>query len=381
MLRRQLALCGLITLLGSHLAADPPAPVTPPAGNEKYRLDKVQRGDFLRLANVEGRLRPEQVSGLSARISGVVARVMVREGDPVRAGDILLQLDPRVQELDLELARVQLQRARAEFASGEVQMKLAEMNFDRLRRLEAMKSVSEQELIQARTQIEAARARLDEVKAGIAIAELQVRKAQIELEHTRMLAPFEGIVMELRTNVGEQVGPGSERLILLASSSDRLLFRAPVEVNEAKELQVGQVVQVGTIEAKIERILHLPLPGSDSPRPVIEVRLENRKRMFAPFQQLRGTISLGKLEGVLQVPRAALEWQPLPEEVDPSVREAYREYKYRQGSDRPALLTTQVKGVLRPVKVEVLATSSDTVAIKGPVKEGDVIVVGRAGLE
>lgn len=319
-----------------------------------FRLAKVQRGDLVPVLELEGVVRPERLVGLRSRLGGAVEKVHVRDGQAVKAGEVLVQLDDRAARLARDLAAVLVEKARAEMAGAEAQLRGG--------------------------QAEQARARIDEARAGVKLAEISHRKADLDLEATRVVAPFDGVVLEVGVAPGDLVGAAGERLILLASPA-ALVFRAALETPAAEGLRPGQPVKIGEVETKVERIVPVWRDGDEFPRSMLEARVPNPKGEVVSLRKATAQVPLAKLAGVLLVPRAALKWRPLPEEVPAALREAFREFKYQPEPTGRGLVTLLVQGTLRPVEVEVLATSADQAAVKGPVKEGDAVVVGRAGLE
>jgi HlyD family secretion protein len=380
-----------VILIGVLFAALAPGlsarPEEPPKKGEPaaFRLAKVEKGDLVKVLRIDGVLRPEVTASLRPRTGGTVEKLFVREGDAVKEGQVLLQLDARAQELSLEAAKVQMQKIRAEIETADTQRRSAESNHNRLQQLQQKAGpgvVSREEIEQARIQAETARAKVEEAKVGLPLADLAVRKAQLDLEATRLTAPFSGVILEVGTNLGELVVPGGDRVVLLASTPDRLVFRTLLDAREVQEIRAGSPIKIQNIETKVTRVAPSWREGDEYPRVAIEAQVANPMQTLSAFQKVTAEVPLGKLEGVLKVPAAALKWRPLPEEVDPAVREAYREFKYEPVTPTsPGLLTLLVEGRLRPIKVEVLATVGGVAAVKGPLAEGDTIVVGRKGLE
>jgi HlyD family secretion protein len=373
----------LFAALAPGVGARPEEP--PKKGEATFRLAKVEKGDLVKVLRIDGVLRPELTASLRPRTGGTVEKLFVREGDAVKEGQVLLQLDARAQELSLEAAKIQMNKIRAEIETADTQRRAAESNHNRVQQLLQKGGpgvVSREEIEAVRVQAETARAKVEEIKVGLPLADLAVRKAQLDLEATRLTAPFSGVVLEVGANLGELVVPGGDRIVLLASAPDRLVFRTLLDAREVQEIRPGAAIKIQNIETKVNRVAPSWRDGEEFPRVAIEAPVPNPTQTLSAFQKVTAEVPLGKLEGVLKVPAAALKWRPLPEEVDPAVREAYREFKYEPVTPTsPGLLTLLVEGRLRPIKVEVLATVGGVAAVKGPLAEGDTIVVGRKGLE
>jgi RND family efflux transporter MFP subunit len=134
-------------------------------------------------------------SPVAARTSGVVQRVMVREGDPVRQGDLLVQLDTTQAMLHLSRARAALTRAQAQY--------------DQRRVLDAAAA----DLLTPEER--ATRDQVIRAETGLLEAELSVAEREIELELTRVRAPFTGRVADLQAVTGAYLASGAEVLTLV----------------------------------------------------------------------------------------------------------------------------------------------------------------------
>lgn len=213
---------------------------------------------------------------------GRIETIHVREGDAIRKGDILAELDSRtvqqrIAEADarLQLARVQRERlvnaARAETIEvlkadvkiAEVHVQEAESHYTRAKQLAESKSISRQELddnqfksSRAMAQLLAARAKLAEVEAParrddlqiadaqIALAEANLRYEQSVLDQTRLRAPTDGVVLKVHVETGELVGPQDDRALITVTNRDRTRVRAFVEELDSLGVAPGQSAYV-----------------------------------------------------------------------------------------------------------------------------------------
>lgn len=219
---------------------------------------------------------------LRFEITGRLLKVHVVEGDEVERGDVLAQLDAETWEHKLAEAQARLQVARAErerIVNGashesrealrsevrgfEVQVRQAESQLARGKRLVSQNAVAVQEVDdqkyryeRAVAQLQAARARLDELEAPVrkddlsiadskvALAEALVRQEQSLLEKTRLRAPTRGIVLHVPAEVGELVGPADQHELVTLVNRDRTRVRAHIEELDALHVRPGQRAEV-----------------------------------------------------------------------------------------------------------------------------------------
>jgi RND family efflux transporter MFP subunit len=149
-----------------------------------------------------------------------VERFLIDDGQLVKAGDPLVQLDDREY-------RAALDRTRAQLASAVADQGLAESELARGRALRARDFLSVQELDVRRSRLQVARARVAELEAA-------VREAEVSLEYTVLRAPTDGVVLAKLKEAGEIAVPGgfegSGELVRLANLRD---LRAEIDVNES----------------------------------------------------------------------------------------------------------------------------------------------------
>lgn len=139
---------------------------------------------------------------VAAELSGTVAAVHVNEGDRVKAGQLLLELDPRKRQLAVEQADQQVQHANA--ALKEAQLKL-----QRRRNLSAQETISREDLDSAQLAVDLATAAYQQALASAQLA-------QRELADTRIFSPTDGLVDVRAVEVGEPVQVGASLVILQA---------------------------------------------------------------------------------------------------------------------------------------------------------------------
>jgi RND family efflux transporter MFP subunit len=139
---------------------------------------------------------------LAAEISARVTRLAALPGQAVAAGDLLVELDGSEYQIGLESARARLQ-------TSEAALDMAQIRAERARRLAPDNFVSEDQLLEAETNLRLARAERSAAQA-------EVRRAELLLARTRITAPFAGAVTERMVSPGTLAGPGTALLSLVA---------------------------------------------------------------------------------------------------------------------------------------------------------------------
>ena len=199
----------------------------------------VERRTLHETIHLDGVIEAVQQSTVSAQTSGTVQRLPYDVDDSVAAGDLIVELEGSEQRSRLRQAEAGLEEAEAALAD-------ARQRFERIEAVHERGLVSRQEFDQARNTLTAARARVENAKGAVAVAEEQ-------LSYTRVEAPYDGILTQRHVEVGESVSPGQPLLSGLSLEQLRVVVDLPqmyVETarneREAKvTLTDGRVLETG----------------------------------------------------------------------------------------------------------------------------------------
>ncbi len=145
---------------------------------------------------------------ISPQVEGLVVRVHVREGETVKAGQALIEIDPTEHELRLRMAEAKIEAAKADIEIGEASRDLARRGFELLGAAAAL------EKDRAGFELKTAEAELRKRLAMLVIAEAEARMAELQLSRCHILAPVDGKVGSVRVRAGESVSKGEPVLLL-----------------------------------------------------------------------------------------------------------------------------------------------------------------------
>ncbi len=192
-----------------------------------------------------------------ARDAGVIESITVREGDLVRKGDTVVQLDTAETRLDVERAQLELNIAQQE-AKNEVDVRFARKSLEVAeaelqRALDSVKdypkSVSETELDRLKLTAERARLEIEQAEHVLTIAEMTARlkqnafkTAETKLARQTIRAPIDGMVVQLYRHCGEWVEPGQQVARILRM--DRLRVEGFVTAGLLDQIETGSPVEL-----------------------------------------------------------------------------------------------------------------------------------------
>jgi len=228
--------------------------VTPVKSAEADGAVVVKAVPVTTIESVPASVEAAQATLISSRLLARIVAINVRAGDSVNRGDLLLELE----NSDI---RAQVQQAEAIIGATTARLNEASQNLARTRELQASGVMSVADL-------DKAQAIHDALQADLVGAEQAMEEARTALTYTKILAPFDGRVVDRFAEPGDTAQPGTKLLALY----NPLSLRVEAQVREmlALDLEVGQALQVEipslqtTVNAVIEERVPAADPGSRS---------------------------------------------------------------------------------------------------------------------
>ncbi|HZY30274.1 MAG TPA: efflux RND transporter periplasmic adaptor subunit, partial [Candidatus Methylomirabilis sp.] len=290
-----------------------------------------------------------------ALVAGRVVRILVDEGDQVRAGQTLAILDQKEAEAQLNLARANLQAAQARLAQVEagVQMLAAQIqtrisetsatlekaakSFERARSLSVDGAISQEQLDLAKAEHEVANAvyeaalanrdqlhvkrrEVEAVRAAVEQMEAALKLEEVRLSHTVVISPIDGMVTKKHVSAGETVGLGTgpfftlgEPLLTLADLR-QLWIKSTIDEVDSSKVRLGLSALV-TLDAfpgktflgKLVKISPaVSREGQESRTVTIRVVLEETRGLLKLGMSADVQIIVGSLPSVLSLPTEAI---------------------------------------------------------------------------
>lgn len=286
----------LISCLTSACSESPPQASQPQAISVK--LEEIETSTLEESDRFVGSLEARQRVILAPRVEGRIVSIAVSEGDRVKQGQLILQLQQtreqeevnaavsnvniqranlnnseaalKVAEAEVAEAEAEIEQAKADIREQEAELELAKANIQRTKFLveegaeskqildnrtrdlnaaiaqrdalkEALNS-SQKALAAAQARVTAAASDVDREKAGLAQAQAQVGVASQNLEFNRLIAPIDGVVGDILPKVGDYVDTGDE--LTTITQNDALDLNINVPIERASDLEVGLPVEI-----------------------------------------------------------------------------------------------------------------------------------------
>ena len=276
----------LIATLDTAAAQSAAAPVT---------VTEVGIAPIGRELALTGTVTSPRSSRVSSEIAGRVDRMLVEAGDRLAAGDLILVLDPEIEETARARARAAVSLAEEELADARRRLAEAEP-------LAADNTLPETELKNRASEVRRREASLD-------LARAELRRQEVLLARHRVVAPFAGVVARKLTEVGEWVDPGTAVAELVATDGLRVDFQAPQEVFPSVGPDSRIRVEPGStpgewFDGRI--VTAVPVSDPQARTFLLRVTVDGANDRIAPGMSANGRLAVGAgREGVV-LPRDAL---------------------------------------------------------------------------
>ena len=259
----------------------------------------VARRDLVEPLIVRGAVvaMPNQDVKIAALVAGRVDSLSVAEGDWVRSGQVVAEIDPRP-------FADQKRQAAAAVAQATAAVENARLNLERTERLFTRGIAAGKEVEDARSQRAAADAALEQAAAALETADRQ-------LSRTHVTSPIAGQVVKRLVSVGEQVDGTAAEPIVEVANLDHVEIAAAVPAEHLGRVRVGQLADVSSdayagrsFEGEIIAIA--PAVDSATNTALARIRLANPGRLLRIGMFVQAQIGVSERKGVLTVPPSAV---------------------------------------------------------------------------
>jgi HlyD family secretion protein len=373
-------------------------------GGTGVQVAEVKRGEVSSTVRAPGKIQPETEVKLSANVPGEVVRLAVKEGDHVRQGQFLLQLDDTQYRAQVRQSQAALEASRSDLKSAEATFAQSDAVLRRKETLFTQKLVSPEELEAARTQRNGDKARLDAAREDVARQEAAHMAAADNLRKTRFVSPIDGTVTQVNIERGEIVvigtmnNPGT--VILSVADLSRMKVEADVDETDVSSVRLDQTAKV-TVDAlpdtslagKVVEIANSPEISNLGTQEQqtnfeVDVMLDDPPASLRPGMTADVEIRTGTRHDVLYVPIQAVVVRT-QEELDRAARRS--KGKGAKAAAKTAAAdsasekkkTEEIKGVFvmengtaRFRKVRPGIASDTDFEVTGDVKAGEKVITG-----
>ena len=269
-------------------------------------LETVKSSATPDLLDVVGSVRARTSAIISTRIPGSISVLRVREGDRVKKGQILIQLDAQENQATAAGATAGIDEARRGLDEAFSRKKLADATFDRYQNLFKEQAVTRQEFDVKQTEKDIAAQAVARAESRLKQAQEGAKASNAMSDYTRIVAPISGVIASKQADLGATVFPGQPLMTIEDEGSYQLELALPE--SEAAKVKPGSPLQITldsigkSFSAKISEIVPTADPASRTF--VAKITLTQKGLKSGMFG--RGSISLGTSTNGITVPKKAV---------------------------------------------------------------------------
>lgn len=185
-----------------------------------------------------GRLSSSEEAKLSFKTGGIIKKIYVREGQQVRKGQVLAELELDEIRAQTQQAQIGQEQAAITIENAKLALRLAERDYENAKGLYQDSVATLEQLQNAEVQLDNARNQLEAAEKGLGFSQQNVDIAQFNLRYSRIIAPANGVILKQVAEVNELVGPGTP-LFLFSSQDKAQVIRVHVTDKNIIFVQLG----------------------------------------------------------------------------------------------------------------------------------------------
>ncbi|HXI04457.1 MAG TPA: efflux RND transporter periplasmic adaptor subunit [Candidatus Saccharimonadales bacterium] len=290
--------------------------------------DKVKQQDIVSKVTANGKIQAENKVELSALVMGQIVNLAVREGDPVKTGQFLLQIDRNRAVAEEAGSSAALKASLSDRDSARATMEQAQRDYDRTRLNYEAHITSESDYQKAQASLETARANLQAAENRVDETRASLDASRDTLSKTTVRSPIDGVVTTLRVKAGEVTvigtmnNPGTQLMTISDMSSIQAVLM--VDETDTPSIKVGQdaVLDIDaypgrTFKGVVTEVGHSPILPDDSDLQgltttsdainfKVKVKLADPPPEIRPGFSVTADIITGRKQNVSAVPLAAV---------------------------------------------------------------------------
>ena len=355
------------------------------ARGEVVRLEQVKSGQLIRTVSAPGLVDAVNKVSISARFSAQIAELPFDEGQPVKAGDLVVRLDNRQLLAQMASAEAGLKQEQARLAGSQASFTNAVLEWERQQALFKTNDAAKQALENAEAEKRRAESSLRAAEASILIAQANIERVKEDLRYTEITSPINGMVTRLAAKVGEVVVTGTMNnpgtVIMEIADLTAMIVKTEVDEADISGVRLGQKAKVRlnafqdeVFDGRVSKIaLQRTKARDQSDVFIVEVLLDLKGKTLYSGLTANVEIEVETVEGVLLAPSQAV----LDVRLDELPRDVVRDNPVvDQNKTFTRVVYRVVDGQAKATPVKTGASDLRTTAILAGVDAGEKVIAG-----
>jgi HlyD family secretion protein len=280
---------------------------------------RVTRGAIADTVAATGTLQAVETVEVGTQVSGTISWLGADFNSVVRKGQVIAKLEPSLFQTQLDQARANASRSTADLENARVKAGDARQQYDRARELSARQLIAQSDLDAAQVALDLADATVRSAEAQLAQAKAAVDQAELNLAHTVIGAPIDGIVIGRSVDVGQTVAASLSSPTLFSIAADLRHMQVSASVDES---DIGRVGEGQDVTFRVDAYPDEVFAGT-----VVQVRLQpvvvqnvttydvmidapNQLLKLKPGMTASVSITIAARDDAVRIPNAALRFRP-----------------------------------------------------------------------
>src|SRR5262245_56806445 len=210
----------------------------------RYMRAAVDRGDIVDVVGATGALQAVTTVQVGSQVSGTIESLLADFNSVVHKNQVIARLDTSLFEAQLAQTRANLSSARANVEKAQTDVTDTRQKYERAQKLSGQNLLPRSDLDTAKAANDGAAAQLKAAEAAVGQAETAVSQADVDLAHTVITAPIDGVVIGRSVDVRQTVAASFQAPVLFTIANDLKHMQVKASIDEADigRVQVGQEV-------------------------------------------------------------------------------------------------------------------------------------------
>jgi HlyD family secretion protein len=285
----------------------------------RYQTAVLERGDIVETVGATGTLQAVTTVQVGSQVSGTIQSLGADFNSVVKRGQVIARLDPSLFEARLGQARASHVVARANVDRQKATVADMRQKYERAQALFAEQLVPASDLETARANYDGAVAQLKANDAAVSQAEANVNLAEVDLNHTVITTPIDGVVISRSVDVGQTVAASFQAPVLFVIANDLTRMQVNAAVDEADVGRVQPGLEVSfrvdayadrSFAGRVEQVRLQPQTIQNVVSYNTIITVDNSEQKLMPGMTATVSVIVRRAENVLRLPAAALRFRP-----------------------------------------------------------------------
>jgi HlyD family secretion protein len=279
----------------------------------------LTRGDIAEVIQATGTLQAVETVDVGTQVSGVVQELYADFNSIVKRGQVIARLDPSLIQTQIEQQEANVIRSEADLDRLKVSLADADQKLERARELAARNLIPKTELEAAELNVKTQQSQIRSSEAGLNQARSQLNTQKVNLGHTVIRAPIDGIVISRNVDQGQTVAASmsAPTLFVLAADLTKMQVLANIDESEVGRMRPNQPVtfRVDAYPAQVftgtvEQVRLQPSTVQNVVTYQTVIAVPNPEYKLMPGMTATVSVEIARRSNVLRVPNAALRFRP-----------------------------------------------------------------------